>query len=168
MTEGRLIAILVGIILFLGAVFFGLRAVYDAGHSAGVSETTAQWDADKIAIQKVTDAAIAQATAERDMALKSNEAIQNDYQSKLTAATANAADFALRLRNAETLIAANRSNNSKAGGGSESATASAASSTDQLGQLVALVTDFRTECKANSDQLDSLISEIKPQLGVQK
>jgi len=149
----------------LGAVFFGFRAVYDAGHSAGVSETTAQWDADKIAIQKVTDAAIAQATAERDMALKSNEAIQNDYQSKLTAATANAADFALRLRNAETLIAANRSNVPKAGGGSESATASTEAGdvrlTNALGAALA-------ECSANTAQLDALITEIKPQLGVQK
>ena len=149
----------------MGAVFFGFRAVYDAGHSAGVSETTAQWDADKIAIQKVTDAAIAQATAERDMALKSNEAIQNDYQSKLTAATANAADFALRLRNAETLIAANRSNVPKAGGGSESATASTEAGdvrlTNALGAALA-------ECSANTAQLDALITEIKPQLGVQK
>jgi low affinity Fe/Cu permease len=164
LTEAKIIAGLVGIIVFLGAIFFGFRTVYDAGHTAGVLLVQNEWDADKAAIQKVTDAAIASATKQRDDALAANEAIESDYQNKLSTVAASATVFAARLRNAEATIAANRNSVPKTPNNSSSTPAGTASSADQLGQLVTLVTGLRTECAANSDQLDALIAQIKTQL----
>lgn len=161
MTEAKLIAALLGIVIFLGALFFGFRAVYDAGDNAGASRVQLLWDDDKANIQKVTDAALANVTKERDAALATNEAAQNAYQTQLSAATASAADFASRLRSAEARIAANRSSVPKSGSGSEPTPASAQSGdvvlTNAIGSALA-------ECSANAAQLNALIAEIKPQI----
>ena len=154
-----------GALLALLAAFgWGAYADYAAGRKAGQDAIQTAWDKDKAAIQATADAAIAQATKERDAAVAANEGIENDYQAKLSAATANAATFASRLRNAESLIAANRGAVPQAGNNPGATAASTPSSADQLGQLVTLVTQLRTECKANADQLDGLIAEIKTQL----
>lgn len=161
MTEARLIALLVGIIVFLGAIFFGMRAVYDAGDKAGSTKIQLQWDADRAAIQKLSDAAIANATKERDAALHANEVAQNGYQAQLSAANASAADFARRLRDAEARIAAGGGGVSQGSDRRESpdpsATASDVRLTNALGNALA-------ECSANTAQLDALIVELKPQL----
>jgi hypothetical protein len=146
-------------IALLAALGWLGRAIY----SAGEQHTQLAWDAARIIEKSTYDAAVAQATKERDAALATNEAISNDYQIKLDAANSNAADFAQRLRNATARIYSNQV--SKAGDRPAASDPSAPSSAGQLGQLVTLVTDLRTECKANSDQLDALIAEVKPWLG---
>lgn len=142
-------------------MFFGFRAVYTAGDNAGASRVQTQWDEDKSAIQKVTDAAIATATKQRDDALQANEVAQNGYQIQLSAANSSAADFAKRLRSAEARIAANSSAVSKAGSGQQPSSASSQAGdvglTNALGAALA-------ECSSNSAQLDALIVELKPQL----
>lgn len=151
--------------LALGAALsFGGYHVADLKGKAALASLQHAWDQDKAAIQKVTDDAIAKATQERDTALQANEAISNDYQAKLSTANSDAAQFAQRLRNAENIIAANRGALPKANDNASPATTGAARGSDQLGQLVALVTGLRTECKANSDQLDALSAEMRPQL----
>lgn len=161
------IKIILGVVLILallGGGYFGYRSAYDSGQTAGKAQIQTAWDNDKAAITATADAAIAAATKAKEDALANNEAISNDYQAQLSAANASASQFAQRLRNAEATIAANRSAMSKAGSGSSLKDPGAPTSSDQLGQLVALVTDLRTECAANADQLDALNKELAPQL----
>ncbi len=155
------LALLVGL---LAAVGWGAYADYAAGRKAGQDAIQTQWDADRIKIQQVADAAIAQATKERDAAVAANEGIENDYQAKLSAATANAADFSRRLSNALTGIAANRNPAGQTSSGPGTPTASAAAVAQQLSTVVKLTSNLYTDCLANADQLDGLIAEIKPQL----
>jgi hypothetical protein len=124
----------------------------------------AQFDEYKLNQAQEAATAIAAITKEKEDALTANEAIQLDYQNKLSTVAASATVFAQRLRNAEATIAANRSAVPKDNGGQGTPTTSAPSSADQLGQLVTLVTGLRTECAANSDQLDALIGEVSKQL----
>lgn len=145
------------IAILAAAAWLG-RAIY----SAGEQHTQLAWDAARIVERSTYDAAVAQATKERDVALQNNEDISNAYQIKLDAANANAADFAMRLRNATARIYNNQV--PKAGDRPTAADPGQASSAGQLGQLVTLITGLRTECKANSDQLEALIGEIKPWL----
>jgi hypothetical protein len=160
-TEVKMIAIGVGVILLALAGYLGYRSAYDSGLMAGKAEVQTLWDADKAAIQRVADAAIAQATKERDDALTANEVAQNGYQTQLSAANASAADFAKRLRYTEALIATRSSAVPKAGSGQQPTATSTQSGdvslTNALGAALA-------ECSANVAQLDALIIEIKPQL----
>jgi hypothetical protein len=160
-TEAKLLAGLVGIIVFLGALFFGFRAVYDAGDKAGAARIQLAWDQNKSDIQRLADEAVANVTKERDQALEANEVAQNGYQAQLSAANASAADFASRLRRAEASIAANSRPMPQGGGGQQSSATSAQTGdvnlTNALGAALA-------ECSANTAQLDALIVEIKSQL----
>src|SRR5271169_2804095 len=88
------------------AILAALAWLGKAIYSAGEQHTQVQWDAYKVHAQALTDAAIAQATKERDSAITANEAISNDYQIKLDAANSNAADFAKRLRDATSRLLA--------------------------------------------------------------
>jgi hypothetical protein len=158
-TEIKVIAGLVAIIVFLGLLFFGFRAVYDEGHSAGVLQVQTEWDADKAAIQKTTDAAIAEQTKLKEDALEANQVIHDNYEKELSAVTATSDAFAKRLRDAE-----NRAHSGpvpKSGGGQSTAPAVSASSTDRLDGLLSAAT---AECLANEAQLDSLVKEISPQV----
>ena len=154
-----------GAILFLilgGAIYFGLRSVYSAGVTDGKAVVQIAWDTDRAGIQKVTDVAIAQATAQRDMALQANEVIANDYQTKLSSANASAADLLGRVRAYEARAAANSSFVQKAGG--EPATAPAgqvAPSKDSLDQFLLA---YDAACQSDAAQLNALIAEIRPQL----
>jgi hypothetical protein len=163
-SEIKLIGIGLAVILLALGGYFGFRYAYDDGEISGKAQIQTAWDADRAAIQKLTDTAIAAATKQRDEALTANEAIQNDYQTKLSAANANAADFSRRLSNALSGATANRSAVPQAGAGPSPATASTPSSAEQLGKLVGLTADLHAECVANSAQLNALIAEIKPQL----
>lgn len=165
MIPVKLIAGLLALIGVIGLAGWGIVADFDAGKRAGGDAVQKLWDQDKAKIQQLTDAAIATATKQRDEALAANEAIQNDYQRKLNLASADAAQFASRLRAAEArLTAANSGTVPKGGAGSEPTGAGQAGSADQLGQLVTLVTDLRTECKANDDELDALVAQLNRQL----
>ena len=151
-------------LLAIGGVIGYGHYRYEAGDKNGSNRVTVAWDADKSAIQKAADAQLAIVTKAKEDALAANEVIQNGYQVQLSAANANAADFAIRLRRAEANLAANRGNMPKASGGSGSTDTSSPTSADQLGQLVGLVTGLRTECIKNDAQLDSLIAQSIRQL----
>jgi hypothetical protein len=160
-TEAKLLGFIVGAVLLLAAVFFGFRAVYDAGDKSGAARIQLQWDQDKADIQRLSDAAIANVTKERDAALQANEVAQNGYQAELSAANASAADFARRLRSAEARLAASSGSVPQASGGQQSADPSSQAGdvrlTNALGAALA-------ECSENAAQLDALIVELKPQL----
>jgi hypothetical protein len=146
------------------AIAYGGYHVADLKGKAALEKLQLAWDADKAAIQKAADAAIAQATKDRDAALEANGVIQSEYQTQLSSANASAAQFANRLRNAESRLTASSSSTGKANSGQTTTATGTPTSADQLGQLVSLVTDLRTECLQNADQLDSLTAEIRPQL----
>lgn len=163
MTPYRLIAYGVGALLVLGLLFAGFRAIYDAGDNAGQEKVQLLWDQDKALIQKEADRAVAKATQERDTALQANEVISNDYQARIDAANSNAANFASRLRNA-LAATTNRGSTDKTADNPEVIAARTAAVAQQLGQVVGLTAGLYADCKANADQLDALISEIRPQL----
>jgi hypothetical protein len=160
----RLIAYLGGAAVVLGALFWLTHAIYAAGDKAGAARIQVAWDQDKAEIAKLTAEAIAKTTAERDTALQANEVIHGEYVQQLASVTADSAQFAHRLRDAAVSLAAHRSALQQASDLAGSAAASAAKVTDQLGQLVGLVTDLRAECIQNDDALDALVAEINRQL----
>lgn len=164
MTEVKAIAIGVLVIALALGGYIGFRMAFDSGLTAGKAEVQTEWDADKINIQKVADVAIASAMKQRDDAIENNQVIHDQYEKQVAGISANAADFARRLRNAEAIITAGGRSTGKADSGPAPATAGQTSSADQFGRLLTLITDFHTECQANADQLDALIAEIKPQL----
>ena len=149
---------LAGILLALAALAWLGKAIY----SAGEQHVQLAWDAARIIEKSTYDAAVAQATKERDAALATNEAISNDYQTKLDAANSNAADFAQRLRNATARIYSNQV--PKAGDRPAAADPSETSSAGQLQQLAGLTAALHAECLANNAQLEALIAEVKPWL----
>jgi hypothetical protein len=108
----------------------------------------------------LSDAALATVTKERDTALAANEAIQSDYQAKLSATIASTADLAQRLRNAESRLAASSRPVPQAGSGQQSSSPSQNASVDSLNEAIAAVI---AESKANSAQLNALVAQVKPQ-----
>lgn len=147
-------------LLLLAGGYWAYDHAYDSGMKAGEATIQTAWDADKEAIQKTADAAVAQATKERDDALQSNEVIESDYQTKLLSANASASDFASRLRNAYASLAARRSAVPKSSGGQAAPQASGSSSDERLTSLLA---NAAAECLQNDDQLDALAAEVSPQ-----
>jgi len=160
-TEIKLGIIAVIVIALALGGYLGYRSAYDSGLTAGKAEIQAAWDTDKAKIQAVTDAAIAQATKDKEDAIAANEAIQNDYQTQLSAARTLSDALAQRLRSYTASHPANSGAVSKAGSGSEPAATSSQAGdvilTNALGAALA-------ECSANTAQLDALIVEIKRQL----
>lgn len=157
----KLYAYAAGAIALVALSAFGYHAIYSSGKTAGEALIQTQWDANKEAIQKTTDAAIAQAIKARDDALQANEGVKNDYEAQLLAANANAAVFAQRLRNYQAHPSTDRGTVPKAGSG-PAAPATGASGGD--GTLTNALGDALAECSANTAQLDALIIELKPQL----
>ena len=157
----KVYAIAAGVIVLIAAAFWGYQTIYSEGKKAGAATVQSAWDTDKAAIAAQTAQAIAQATKQRDDALEANEAIHNDYQAQLSAATASAQSLAQRLRDTQARLAASSSTMPKAGGGQSTAGAGPASSDAGLTGAVAAV--FQ-ECTDNAAQLDALIAEISPQL----
>lgn len=157
----KAIAILLALVVLVGG-FFGYGAWRESvGKKNGANRIQVAWDADKAKIQAVTDAAIAQATAQKDMALQANEVIANDYQTQLSAAVADADSLAERLRNAEARLAAHSDTAAKAGDQPGITETGPQASHGELTNAVARVF---AECTENADQLDALIAEIRPQL----
>lgn len=163
-AEIKAIAIAAAVLIVALGGYLGFRLAFNSGVTAGKAETQILWDNDKAKIQSVADAAIAEATKEKEAALANNEVIQNGYQAQLSAVNASAAEFAKRLRDAETRLAASSRNLPQANSGQPATATSAPTSADQLGKLAQLTADLHAECTANADQLDSLSGQIKPQL----
>jgi len=132
---------------------------YEAGHKAGSAEIQIKWDADKTAIQKAADVALAAVTAQKEKALADNEAIQATYQSQLQSAQTTAGDLARRLRDYQN--AAHGGPMPPPTGGSGPVTSASIPSEGRLDSALAA---RLAECAGNEAQLSALIAEIKPQL----
>jgi hypothetical protein len=160
-TESKLIALLVGIIVFLGAIFFGFRAVYDAGDNAGAARIQKQWDANKADIQRTADAAIAQATKDKETAIANNEGVINDLQTQVNSTRNLAGDLAKRLSDAENRATAYSGALSKT---SDQLAATSRTTAQIMGQLNGAVADALNECGEVRADYKALIAEIKPQM----
>jgi hypothetical protein len=159
MLQAKVIIWVIVAVALVGFGFYEYRTVYNSGKQAGMEQIQDLWDKDKIAVQVVTDKAIADATAQRDMALKANEVIHDDYETKLSAAAASANLFAQRLRDA--YRAADRGAVPKGGSGQGSTAPSQPSGNDRL---TGLLSAAAAECLTNDDTLDALVGQISPQL----
>src|SRR5277367_1670570 len=159
--EAKAILILVACIALVAFGFYEYRTVYNSGKQAGMEQVQTAWDQDKEAIQKVTDAAIAKATKDRDDALEANEGIKNDYEAQLLTARANATAISNQLRNYQ---ARHTSSFDQLPETSSGLGAPAASTGQGLAKLDDALGAALTECKDNAAQLNALIAEIKPQL----
>lgn len=151
----------------LALLIAAVMALFGSGYYVGglapkasLARLQSAWDKDKLAIQQAADRALADANAQKDMAIKANEGIANDYQSKLSAANADAESLARRLRDAEGR-AAHPDSVPKAG---DLKPVIAAGEDAGLQRLNGLLTDSLTECRSNSAQLNALIAEIQKQL----
>lgn len=160
-TEIKLIASLVAVIGILSGLWYYGHAQHTAGFKEGAASIQVQWDADKEAIQKAADEAVAKATKDRDDALQANEVLQNDYQVQISSARALNGELAQRLRDAQNRVPAGSGSVPKAGSGQGS---TPTSGTPTMGQIDDAIAATLTECANNRAQLNALISEIKPQL----
>jgi hypothetical protein len=146
--------------VLVAAIAYGGYHVADLKGKAATEKLQLAWDADKTAIQKAADAAIAQATKDRDAALAANEGIESDFQTQLSSARALNDSLAQRLRLTAS-TATGSSSVPKTGSGQQSTPAGPAPS---LGQIDDAIAATLTECAGNRAQLNSLIAEIRPQL----
>jgi hypothetical protein len=151
----------IALLLALGGFFGYGHARYAAGHKDGANAIQVAWDADKEAIQRMADAAIAQATKDKEAAQEANGVIRDEYETQLFTAHANAQSLAQRLSDAEKRATAGSGSLPKTGSGPSAPAAGPSPSNEILTGLLANVFD---ECSANASQLDALIAEIKPQL----
>jgi chromosome segregation ATPase len=159
--EIKAIAIGVGVILLALAGYFGYRSAYDSGQTAGKAETQILWDADRIAIQKVADDAIAENTKEKEAALAANEGITNDLQNQLSSIRDLSGNLAMRLRDAESRAAASAGSLSQANDKLRTASGALNASLEQINGAVA---DTINECGANNAKYTALVKELRPQL----
>jgi hypothetical protein len=148
--EVKLFAYLGSAFLLLLLTVFGVRHFYDWAYHNGASDN-------QMATARITADAIAKATAQRDAALKANEAITDDLQTKLDGLSTSSADLAERLRLAEDK--ANASNcavpKPKLQRGAIAAAEPASAS-----RLDAATAAAIAECIANEDKYDALVREI--------
>ena len=160
-TVVKWVGVLVGILALAAAGAWEYHRIWEGGYTAGQEHTQVLWDKDKIAIQQTADQAIARAHEDTVKALVNNQRIQDEYQTKLGAINAGNTSLARRLRDAEDRAAADRSALQKAYHNQGSSPPSQAPSNGSLDGAIAAAL---TECKANGEQLDSLIGEVEAQL----
>ena len=154
-------AIAVGVLAVLGAVFFATRSIYEAGYRNGSERIQVAWDANKADIQRVTDAAIADANKRTTDALEANQVIHENYEQRLTMVSSNAADFARRMRDAEARLAASSRAMSTDPGKSGPVEAGGQISSSVLTEAIAA---DDAEREANYDRLDALVAQINRQM----
>jgi len=160
-TEIKIIAILGLLIAILAGLWWYGEHRYTLGLNAGKAEVQSAWDTDKANIQKVTDAAIADANAKKEMAEKANEDITRDYEAKLSANRASSDALAASLRDTRTRLAASLGALSKAANNPGASTGSAPPG---VGSLDAATAAALTECQAVRAGYIALIAQVKPQL----
>ena len=160
-TEIKLIVAGVLVIALGLGGFLLYRSAYDSGQTAGKAEIQVQWDTDKSKIQAVTDAAIAQATKDKEAAIAANEGIQNDLQTQLASMRDLNTTLAKRMRLASSNPSANSGTLPQAAGNKDPVSAPA---NDSVGRLNQLLADALTECRANWANYSALIKELSPQL----
>lgn len=161
MNEAKIIAGLLGIVIFLGALFFGFRAVYDAGKESQASADATAMAQFKASIQATTDAAIAQVTKDKETALANNEGVTNDLQTQLDSMRNLSSTLSQRLRDAESRASSLSGALSKT---SDQLAATTGSTTSILGQINGAIADALNECGAVRADYKALIAEVKPQI----
>jgi hypothetical protein len=162
-TEIKMIALLVGVIALLGGGVGLHHLGYSQGDTAGSARVQLSWDADKAQIQAVAAQALATATKQRDDALQANQVLHDQYEQRIAGISADSADFAKRLRNAQAIIAAGSRPVPAGNSGQDKLPSGAADSAQQLGQLVTLTTKLRAECLKNDADLDDLYESLNRQ-----
>ena len=160
-TEVKIIAGLLGIIVFLGALFFGFRAVFDAGKESQAATDAVAMAQFKAQIQANTDAAIAQVTKDKEAALANNEGVTNDLQNQLNSMRTLTSGLADRLRNAESRASSASSSLSKANDQLRTSSGPLNASLEQINGAVA---DAINECGANNAKYTALVRQLTPQL----
>lgn len=163
MSETRLVAILVGVLLTCGGGWYLHHSGYNQGDTAGSSRVQLEWDQNKADIQRIADEALVTATKQRDDAIQANQVLHDQFLKDQAAAAADTAQFAARLRNAESIIAASGRSVPAGGAGQSDVPSGGTSSAQQLGSLVTLVAELRRECKANDDALDAIYASVDKQ-----
>jgi len=161
-TEVKLIAGAAILIVLIALGFWSYRVVHDDGKAEGLAEKQVEFDQYKIAVQKAADAQIAQATAERDAAIQSNEVITRDLQAQLSATQSNADSLLKRVRDYEASLAAYRSTVPKAAG--QPGTAAPGGESEGAASLDRRIAAYDAACQRDAIRLDKLIAEISPQL----
>jgi hypothetical protein len=160
-AEVKIIAALGLLIAILGGLWWYGEHRYNLGLAAGKAEIQTAWDVDKANIQKVTDAAIAQANAQKDAALQANEVIANGYAAKLSAAQSSVSTLASQLRDTRTRLAAHQRSLPQAPNNPGAPTGTATSSP---GLLDVAIANTVSECAAVRAGYEALIAEITRQL----
>jgi hypothetical protein len=158
--EAKLLAFLALACALIGSVWWYGEHKYSQGHAAGAAEIQSQWDTDKLAIQKVADAAIAEATKDKEEALSNNSGVINDLTQQLDSARGLNTQLADRLR-------AYQATRPAAGGVPESRGRPgivAAPAAPGVGELNVALGDALDECYANYAKYSALIKELTPQL----
>ena len=162
MTEGRLIAILVGVVLVLAAVFFGFRAVYDAGDNAGAARVQIEYDQFKSDQSRLAAQELATVTKQRDDAIANNEVVTNDLQAQLSASQSNADSLIKRVSDYQNRLSASANALRQAASDKDTAIASGiAASQSRLNQAIA---SYDAACQRDAIRLNKLIDELTPQL----
>jgi hypothetical protein len=159
--EIKAIIALVAAIGILGGLWYYGHAQHASGFKEGANSIQTQWDADREAIQKTADDAVLKATKDRDDAIQANEALHNDYQTQISSARALNGQLAQRLRDAQNRVPTSSGSVPKAGSGQGSPPTGGAPTMGQIDDAIAATL---TECANNRAQLNTLISEIQPQL----
>jgi hypothetical protein len=144
----------------LGLGGLAIKKSYDDGLVSGKAQIQTQWDQDKAKIQATADAAVAQATKDKEAAIASNEGIANDLQTQLDSLRNLNASLAQRLRIAASITAG--SGNMSQGPNNPSPASDATRT--RLGQINDAIAASLTECRTNWANYSALIKELKPQL----
>lgn len=164
MIPYKLIAIGVGGLLVLGALFYVCHAIYMAGDMSGYHRGHQELvDFQQAETDKATTQATANALREAE-ATRLRQEKDDEAKAQLAALAADRDQFAGRLRNALGVLRASANAAAQVNSQSASAEARHQDVAQQPGQLVTLVADARTECIANDDALDQLVDEVTPQL----
>jgi hypothetical protein len=162
--QAKLIGGAVLLTALVAAGFFGVRAIYGAGHTAGKAEVQVTFDKFKADVAKAANDQALQNAADAAAATKLDREKHDEYEAQIAAARADVGVYAERLRNALARLAAGSGASAPAPSGQGLAPASGPSSDDRLGQLSQLIAAERAECIANDDRLDALVAEVTPQV----
>lgn len=157
--EAKAILILAAIIALVGFGFYQYRSAFNNGKQAGMEQVQTAWDEARLAEQKVTAAAIAQATKERDDALSNNEGISNDLQAQLLAARSLNTALTDSLRKYQ---AGHPSGTVPKAGGGQGTLADAIA--PGVGSLDDSLGNALDECYTTRVRYEALIKQITPQL----
>ncbi len=141
------------------AVWWALDSWGDSREQEGRTAVQAKWDEETRVRAEIASQAKAQAAATEEAARARNEEIIRDYEARIAAGAADTARLGRLLSDARKAA--------RAGGGAEAAGqpgAPPACPPGEDGSIDAAIAAALIEARANADQLDALLAQIKPQL----